>query len=397
MMNNRRRGWCPSLFHPMQTGDGWLCRVKPFLSTLTSRQARFIAKAASDLGNGFMNLSQKANLQLRGFTPDHIQHFIPLAQREKLCSPNVIEEEKRNLLVSPLAGIDPSCHPDTLNYAHCLQHEIIEHDTIKFLTGKFSFVIDGGGQFPLTHHHADLNLRVHQNQWMLQMGQAKQAIPCSLDNISELIKKILQFCHQHHYNRLLHQDHTEQFIKETAYSQQPYMDSIHPEKLAIGLFTHGYHLGIPFGLLSSQALHTLADLSDRYGDSTLRLTPDRTIILPYCSANAHPYLKSFITDQDDPRLQIILCPGKPYCLQGQQPVMNDVRKLIPFWHKRQQTLHISGCAKGCASPQKNPVTLCATPKGYNLILDGKADDKSLYQDLSLTEITTQLITYPEIY
>lgn len=395
-MNNIRRGWCPSLYHPMETGDGWLCRVKPPFAKLTSRQARFIARSASDLGNGFINLSQKANLQLRGFTREHIQQFIPLAKNENLCSPDALEEGKRNILISPLAGIDPSCHQDTIRYAQYIQHKIIENETVKFLTGKFSFVIDGGGLFPLTRHHADINLRIHHDQWILQLGHAKQVIPCNLDNCAKLLKQILQFCNKHNYFRLLHQDYADQFIRENSCSKQSYTYPTSIEKLSIGQFPHGYHLGIPFGLLHSQDLSLLADISDQYGNSTLQLTPDRTIILPYCSNAAHTHLKSFITDKQDPRLNIILCPGKPYCLQGMQPVMKDVKKLMRFWHSKLQTLHISGCAKGCASPLKNPLTLCATPKGYNFILHGRANDESLYKNLDLEEISAKLITYSEM-
>ncbi len=396
MMNNIRRGWCPSLFHPMKTGDGWLCRIKPFFAKLTSRQARFIARSASDLGNGFINLSQKANLQLRGFTPEHIQQFIPFANQENLCSLNALEEGKRNILISPLAGIDPSCHQDTILYAQCVHHEIIENETIQFLSDKFSFVIDGDGLYPLTQHHADINLRFYHNQWILQLGYAQQVIPCDLNHCPKLLKQILEFCHHHNYPRLLHQDHTEQFLKETSISGQSYNHSTSSERLSIGQFPQGYHIGIPFGLLNSHDLNVLADISDQYGNSTLQITPDRSIILPYCSAKAHGDLKSFITDQNDIRLHIISCPGKPYCFQGQQPTMHDIQKLIHFWHSKLQTLHISGCAKGCASPQKNPMTLCATPKGYTLILNGRADDKSIYQDLDLTKINSLFLTHSKM-
>ena len=30
------KGWCPTLLSPMQSGDGWLARVKPSAGTLSA-------------------------------------------------------------------------------------------------------------------------------------------------------------------------------------------------------------------------------------------------------------------------------------------------------------------------------------------------------------------------
>ena len=63
-----RRGWCPSLFAPMQSGDGLLLRVKPRLGVIPAPEARALADAARRLGNGMLGLTNRGNLQLRGFT-----------------------------------------------------------------------------------------------------------------------------------------------------------------------------------------------------------------------------------------------------------------------------------------------------------------------------------------
>ena len=33
------KGWCPTLLSPMESGDGWLARVKPSANTLTASAA----------------------------------------------------------------------------------------------------------------------------------------------------------------------------------------------------------------------------------------------------------------------------------------------------------------------------------------------------------------------
>jgi len=41
-----RKGWCPTLLSPMESGDGWLARVKPSAAKFDTNQARVIADAA---------------------------------------------------------------------------------------------------------------------------------------------------------------------------------------------------------------------------------------------------------------------------------------------------------------------------------------------------------------
>ena len=63
-----RRGWCPSLSRPMPTGDGLLARIHPPLGILTTAQARAVAEGARRFGNGHIDVTARANLQIRGVT-----------------------------------------------------------------------------------------------------------------------------------------------------------------------------------------------------------------------------------------------------------------------------------------------------------------------------------------
>ena len=65
-----KRGWCPSLYDPMESGDGLLVRVKPANATLTAHAASILADAARRHGNGAIDITSRANLQFRGLTPE---------------------------------------------------------------------------------------------------------------------------------------------------------------------------------------------------------------------------------------------------------------------------------------------------------------------------------------
>lgn len=395
-MNNIRRGWCPSLFKPMETGDGFLCRIKPFFSSITADQARFIASVSEQYGSGYINLSQKGNLQLRGFTRDNIDLVIPQVVRAQLSSDTANMEEKRNIMISPLWDIDSLRHPEVEEIAYELQTALQSHPDIHPLTGKFSFLIDGGEQYGLQNLYNDVNIRAHEGQWIIQLGKFEQVILCKKQQLIPIVLEIMQFCIYHQMKRLLAPENAAQYFKETTHSTISYTNAKNKTTLPIGLLqflkASIVHIGVPFGLLNAGHLSHLADVAEQYGNGKIRFTPWRSIILPYCASEALSGLADFIVDKHDPRLHIISCPGKPFCMQGQQATMQDVADLIPLWKNQTQMLHLSGCAKGCASPEINPVTLCATTKGYNVISNGKANQETPYQNLKLTEILNLLQT-----
>ncbi|MDI2090929.1 hypothetical protein [Commensalibacter oyaizuii] len=392
-MNNIRRGWCPSLYRPMETGDGFLCRIKPFFSSITSDQAFFIAQIAKDYGNGYMNISQKANLQLRGFSPKDISHLIPSIVEHHLASPDLKTEEKRNFLISPFTDLDPLCHPETKNLAVTLQDLILQNCQLHPLSGKFSFLVDGQGQFSLDQHYSDINIRAHHHKWCIQLGRYPSVIACDVQTAPYIALEILQFCINNNIKRLIDPKNAQLFLDQTSYPTFTYTPKIMTTPPVGDIKDIGIHVGIPFGLLTATQLQHLGVIAQQFGNATLQLTPWHSIILPNCSTRNLSSLTDFIITPEDPRLNVILCPGKPFCIQGQQPTLKDITRLLPHLSSYTAPIHLSGCAKGCASPQSNPITLCATSTGYNLIFDGKATEKTSYQDLNLTEIISLLKTH----
>lgn len=64
------QGWCPGALRPMESGDGWVVRIRPYGGRLNPVQVQGIADLSQRFGNGLIDLSSRANLQLRGVTPD---------------------------------------------------------------------------------------------------------------------------------------------------------------------------------------------------------------------------------------------------------------------------------------------------------------------------------------
>ena len=103
----------------MTAGDGLLVRVHPRMGRLTVPQAIGLAKAARSHGNGLIDLTNRAALQLRGVTE---QSHAPLLRQLiglGLADPDPGREARGNVLLTP----ESSPGDDTENIALSL----IEH------------------------------------------------------------------------------------------------------------------------------------------------------------------------------------------------------------------------------------------------------------------------------
>ena len=64
------RGWCPTAHHPMATGDGLLVRVRPWLGRISLAQTLELIRLAERYGNGRLDLTNRANWQVRGVSSE---------------------------------------------------------------------------------------------------------------------------------------------------------------------------------------------------------------------------------------------------------------------------------------------------------------------------------------
>jgi precorrin-3B synthase len=117
------------------------------------------------------------------------------------------------------------------------------------------------------------------------------------------------------------------------------------------------------------------------GTTEIRLAPGRALLfLGQPSAANHPLQHTaatlgFITSPTDPRTRIAACPGTPACASGRiatRAIAETIAKQSADLFDASLTLHISGCAKGCAHPGAAALTLVGDENGAGLVVDGTA-------------------------
>lgn len=171
-MEALRRGWCPGALRPMESGDGLLVRIKPSCGVLALDQAEAFANAARAFGNGLIELTSRGNLQLRGVRSDTLIPLSASLDALHLLDASPAAEAVRNVISSPLAGIDATAF-DTRPVAKVLEARLMSDASLAALPDKFCFLIDGGGILPLTDTDADIRFAWHDGQFTI--GLAREA------------------------------------------------------------------------------------------------------------------------------------------------------------------------------------------------------------------------------
>ena len=145
------KGWCPGAYRPMESGDGLIVRVRPVLARLTAEQAYGLCEAARACGSGIIDLTSRANLQIRGVRPDTHGPLLERLGGLGLLDADPALESRRNILVDPYwqAG------DDTARVAAALTARLGD---LPPLPAKFGFAVDAGTGRRLAAASADIRV-----------------------------------------------------------------------------------------------------------------------------------------------------------------------------------------------------------------------------------------------
>lgn len=356
------KGWCPGALRPMPSGDGLVVRVRPQGGRLMAAQATGIAALSRAHGSGVIDLSARANLQLRGVTAASHPALIAGLGALGLIDPSLEIEARRNIVVTPfwVAG------DGTVALAQALGAALAAPDA-PALPGKFGFALDTGAEAVLGDVSADIRLERHPGGGLMVRadGAATGAVGNWCDGPDAALDLARWFVASGGISEgrgrmaahLARGAVLPQVFRATrAAAADPFIP-------APGLCPVGALVGIAFGQMQAETLAALAKLGP------LRLTPWRMLLIE--GLRGAPALPGLIADPDDPLLRVVACPGAPACPQALQPTRALARALaaqVP----QGELLHVSGCAKGCAHPAAAPFTLVAEAAGYALIRGGTA-------------------------
>ena len=188
----------------MLSGDGLIVRVRPRLARLTAAQIRVLRSipglanaeflrygsihrnsylnSPDSLGTGLIDLTNRANLQLRGINLAETEPLLLRLAAADLLDVDAEAEGRRNVLCAPDWEDGDDTHSLTLE----LNRRLAE---LPLLPAKFSFVIDAGQTLALATEPADLRIeRGRSGGLILRAGRsARGAVVSAGDAVGALI------------------------------------------------------------------------------------------------------------------------------------------------------------------------------------------------------------------
>ncbi|PWB84645.1 MAG: hypothetical protein C3F11_00215 [Methylocystaceae bacterium] len=404
------QGWCPGALRPMQSGDGLLLRAKTIGPRLAAENALEIAAIAVSCGNGLIDLSQRAQLQLRGVAETKLREAQQRLHRLGLLARDAATESVLNFIVSPLAGFAKGAI-DAHGVLSQLVRELSEDAALLALPGKFGFLIDDGGPLGLAEVTTDIRLEAYfdngaarvavvadgaRDQAFIVSPEAAAATALALARAFLSLRKGREF-ELRRMRSVVAAFGLDAVASAAGLASAPYRSSCRAAGADEIFGAHALFAGVgaPSGRFRAGDLAFLAGLAAKYGAGELRLTPWRAILLPCRSEKSAREMiraaasRGLIVDADDARLAVVACSGAPECPQALRATRGEMDRLAPLARRVASggvALHISGCAKGCAMPAPARITLVAREHGFDLIDNGRAGDAPSLTGLGPKEI-----------
>lgn len=345
------KGRCPDAWHPMEAGDGLLVRVRPSLGRLDGAQLRGLCEAAMAFGNGLIDLTSRANLQIRGVSAQAWPLLVERLKALALIHADPIMEMRRAILVSP----DWTEGDDTVGIARELAARLAELPT---LPAKVGFIVDTKDAPLLIGEMGDFRIErgAHGGLILRADGRPTGVAVEPGDAVDQLIRLATWFLASGGAD-------AGRMVRHRAPLPGWAQGALAPARVGMSIRPGSHPLGfayaVPFGTVEAA---TLAQL----GNVAVRLTPWRILIV---EGGAGRTITGLSSDRADPLLRVDACPGAPRCPQASVETRALARRIAPHVAGG---LHVSGCAKGCA--RAAPAELCVTGREgrYDLARDARA-------------------------
>jgi precorrin-3B synthase len=393
-----RRGWCPGLARPMPTGDGLLARVHPPLGMLTRDQARAVAEGARRFGNGHLDLTARANLQIRGVSEASRAPLARLLEAAGLGDARADGGPQRLTLTSPLCGHDPAEVIDVAKLAAAIE---AEGRAIMGLPAKTLVVVEGRPDVELPD--ADCLVMAQGGDSVVVAasteGGRRDLAACAVEEAPGMVAALLAAFVRTGRRRMRELTDADwvavagslraglfaeafRAARDGELAARARARRVVPFAPSAGLRAapEGQILAIdaPFGRCTADGLDQVADAADTVGADRIRLSPTRGFVLfapPGAEAAAAMagLAEAFIVAPADPRRGIDACTGAPGCASGSTPTLADAARLAAAFQaaaSRPRTAHVSGCAKCCARPGPADLTLVGRDGRYGVVIGG---------------------------
>ncbi|MEE1740197.1 precorrin-3B synthase [Streptomyces sp. BE147] len=376
---------CPGTLRLHRADDGALARVRVPGGVLTADRAEALLTVAGRLGDGDLHLTSRGNVQLRGLAPGCGAELARSLGDAGLL-PSEAHERVRNIVASPLSGIDGGGLPNIRSWLTGLDALLCGSERATGLSGRFLFALDDG-RGDVDALGADVTLIADGAGALLRVGgdDAVFRLPASDGPRAALLaaEVFLGLARETGAWRVkdLPDGARAALPDEVARRVRPQGPAVHRERPraarppAPGAVAgpHGrtaLSTGVPLGRLGPAQWRLLTGIARHRGSGELRLTPWRGVVVPGLPSRDAPQAlrtladAGLITGPDSPWTGVGACIGHPGCAKSLADVraeagaaVGPLGRLPVYW---------SGCERRCGHPHGEWIDVVATADGHRI-------------------------------
>nr|WP_262346795.1 precorrin-3B synthase [Streptomyces sp. QL37] len=374
---------CPGALRLHRADDGALARIRIPGGVLTPRQATVLGQTAERFGDGELHLTSRGNVQLRGLAPDCGAELAGALEEAGLL-PSARHERVRNVVASPLSGLDGLGATDVRPWLTGLDRLLCGSEGATALSGRFLFALDDG-RGDVDALGADLTLLgLADGGGLLRVGHgdAVLRVPAADGPRAALLAAEAFLDTERETGAWRVKDLPDdaaaalpgEVERRLAQAGITCVPEVLPRPLESLPLAHGripdgggeaaLSVGVPLGRLDQEQWRLLS------GAGELRLTPWRgAVITGIAPHRADGLLRELseaglITGPGSPWSGVGACIGQPGCAKSLADVRADAGaavgpagRLPVYW---------SGCERRCGHPRGEWIDVVATPGGYRI-------------------------------
>lgn len=423
------------LFYVAPAQDSFMCRLRMPNGILTAHQLKGLAALAENWGGGYADVTTRANLQIREIKPQGMIEMLEGVQELGLTSRGSGADNIRNITGSPAAGIDSQELIDTRPLARELHHYILNHREMYGLPRKFNIAFDGGGSVSVLEDTNDIGFAAVRvpagaaapegvyfrmllggitghGDFARDTGVLLKPEEC-LAAVVAVVRVFIAAGDRTDRKRarlkyVLDAWGIEKFIaaveteRGAPFTRLP-RDTCAPRG---AVSKHG-HIGIhrqrqdglcyvgvvlPVGRLTAMQMRGLADIAERFGSGTIRLTVWQNLILSDIPAAKLAAAEAAIARlglgiaASSIRGALIACTGNTGCKFSATDTKGQAMILADYLEQRitldqPVNIHLTGCPHSCAQHVIGDIGLLGVKvgddmvEGYTIFVGGAAGDE----------------------
>jgi ferredoxin-nitrite reductase len=445
------------LFYLSPVKDGYMSRLRIPGGQLSSHQLAELATIADTLTSGYVQVTTRANFQMRLIKPADTISFLHRIQSIGLHTRGSGADNIRNLTGNPTAGVDPAELIDCTPYLKALGDEILNHRDFYNLPRKFNIAFDGGGLIGSVQDTNDIGIKAVRSGdkvvFRIALGGATghKAFACDCgievepEHIVPVVLAMVRVFIKHgdrtnrKKSRLKHLLETwtlDQYVAETekllanpikrgpldadtlAYADETIPHShigAYPQKQD-GLFYLG--ITLPAGQITPKQMKRLAELAENYASGDIRLTVWQNIVVPNIPAAWLETFKKAVVKmglnwkQSNVASGVIACTGSRYCKYAATDTKGHALELTKHLEKHLSldqpvNIHFTGCPHSCAQHYMGDIGLLGAKttdgrEAYHVFVGGGFGSRAncgrqIYQTMPFEELKPTIERMLRVY